>query len=119
MPGDSRAQELLKRQQELENNRSVLDAHMKEVAERVLPRQNIFQQSPSSHNEGEKRTERVFDSTALLALDRGASAVDSLVTPSTQTYQRLEPEDERLLGDKATMVYCDELNKRIFRMRYR
>lgn len=114
---DSRAKDAFKQQSQLENDRSVLDSHYKEIAERVLPRQDDF--LTSNRMEGEKRTDKIFDSTAPLALDRAASAIDSLITPSTQMYQGLEPEDERLLEDKATMMFLDELNKSIFRMRYR
>lgn len=114
---DSRARELFDRQTELENKRSILDGHFREIAERVLPRQDHFQRSDMQ--EGEKRTEKIFDSTALLALDRAASAVDSLITPSTQQYQKLDPEDDRLMDDRATRLYLDEVNKYLFRMRYR
>jgi len=114
---DTRALELFKRHEQLVAARSVLDSHLREVAERVLPRQDTFQRVPM--NEGEKRTEKVFDSTALLALDRAASAIDSLITPATQTYQGLAPEDDRLEGDREIRLYLDEVNKSIFRMRYR
>lgn len=114
---DSRAEYVFRRQEQLESERSTFDSHCKEVAERVLPRQDDFVTQRTV--EGEKRTEKIFDSTALLALDKSASAIDSLVTPSTQMYHRLEPEDDALLQDKPTMVFCHELNKMLFRMRYR
>lgn len=117
MADDSRAKHALAQQQQLESDRSVLDSHLREIAERVLPRQDNFQQSRQV--EGDKRTEKIFDSTACLALDRAASAVDSLVCPQTQTYHRMEPEDERLLQDRDTKLWCEELNKAHFRMRYR
>lgn len=118
MPGimDSRAAEIFKRQQQLENERSTFDAHWREVAERVLPRQDDFQKP--LRQEGQKRTEKIFDATALLALDRAASAIDSLISPATQQWHGLEPEDDRLLEDKATMVYCQDLTKLLFRRRY-
>lgn len=114
---DTRAITLFQRQADLENSRSILDAHLREIAERVLPRQDHFQRSDMQ--EGEKRTEKIFDSTALLALDRAASAIDSLVSPSTQEYQKLDPEDDRLIDDRETRIYLDLVNKRLFRMRYR
>lgn len=114
---DSRAIDLFTKQQQLEADRSTWDAHFREIAERVLPRQDEFQQMRAV--EGEKRTEKIFDSTALLALDRAASAIDSLVTPATQFYHQLEPEDDRLIEDHATKVYLEEVNKLLFRARYR
>lgn len=114
---DSRAEYVLQRQSQLENDRSTFDAHWKEVAERVLPRQDEFLQKRTV--EGDKRTEKIFDATALLALDRAASAIDSLISPQTQVYHRLEPEDERLVEDRAVKLYLDGLTKQLFRARYR
>lgn len=114
---DSRAEYVLQKQSQLENSRTTFDAHWKEVAERILPRQNDFQASQQS--EGAKRSEKIFDSTAVLALDRAASAIDSLVTPSSQFYHRLDPEDENLMGDKEVRMWLENLNKAIFRMRYK
>lgn len=114
---DSRAVEMWDQQQQLENDRSTWDAHYREIAERILPRQDDFQKDRVM--EGEKRTERIFDSTAVLALDRAASAIDSLVTPATQYYHELEPEDDRLLEDHAVKLYCQQVNRALFRMRYR
>lgn len=114
---DSRVLYVLQRQEQLENDRSTFDSHWQEVAERVLPRQDDFRKSRTV--EGEKRTEKVFDSTAILALDRAASAIDSLISPSTQMYQSWEPEDDRLRHDKKVREFLDELRNAQFRMRYR
>lgn len=114
---DSRVLDLLSRQQQLENDRATWDSHWQEVAERVLPRQDDFNRKRTV--EGEKRTEKVFDSTAILALDRAASAIDSLISPSTQMYQAWEPEDDRLRTDKKVKEFLEELRNAQFRMRYR
>lgn len=114
---DSRADEILSHQSQLESKRSNFDSHWREVAERVLPSQNEFQ--GSNQTEGAKRSEKIFDSTAVLALDRAASAIDSLVTPSSQYYHKLDPEDEDLMEDHEVRLWLDELNKILFRMRYK
>jgi hypothetical protein len=114
---DDFAREKLQRQQQLENDRAIWDSHWREVAERVLPRQDDFQRVRAV--EGEKRMEKVFDSTAIVAADRSASAVDSLITPATQQYHELEPEDDSLLEDYETRRYLEELNRMLFRSRYR
>ena len=113
---DPRVMELINRQARLEADRSVWDSHWKEVAERVLPRQDDF---ISVRTEGEKRTEKIFDATALLALDRAASAIDSLLTPATQQWHGLHPEDDTLLDNKEVMAYLEQVTKILFRMRYR
>ncbi len=114
---NSRADEILMHQSQLESKRSNFDSHWREVAERVLPSQNEFQNT--NQTEGAKRGEKIFDSTAVMALDRAASAIDSLVTPSGQYYHRLDPEDESLMGDQEVRLWLDEFNKVLFRMRYK
>ena len=108
---------ILQRQSQLESARSTFDAHWKEVAERILPRQNDF--NSSGGTEGDKRTEKIFDSTAVLALDRAASAIESLITPSTQIYHRLDPEDNDLIDDRDVRMYLDRMNDILFSRRYK
>lgn len=115
---DSRVLDLLSKQSQLENDRAQWDQHWREVAERVLPRQDDFQNTRSAGG-GEKRSEKIFDATAVLALDRAASAIDSLISPSAQMYQAWEPEDERLMEDRKVRLFLDELRNRQFKMRYR
>lgn len=117
MPPEQRAADVMNKQQQLESERSTWDAHWREIAERVLPRQDDFQKP--LRQEGQKRTEKIFDATAPLALDKAASAIDSLISPATQTYHGLEPEDDRLIRDRDTMLYVQEANKTLFRIRYR
>lgn len=114
---DSRADEILMQQSHLESKRANFDSHWREVAERVLPNQNEFQ--GNNQTEGAKRNEKIFDSTAVMALDRAASAIDSLVTPSSQYYHRLDPEDDDLMEDQEVRLWLDELNRALFRMRYK
>lgn len=114
---DDRADELLKRQEQLQNDRFVWEAHWREVAERCLPRQDEFQNR--NITEGNKRTEKIFDATAVIALERSASAIDSLITPVTGEYHELESEDEGLTDDHDTKLYLEEVNRILFRMRYR
>lgn len=114
---ESMAERICKRFEQLSSDRGNWESHWHEIAERVLPRQDEFQRQHTT--EGEKRTERIFDSTAVLALDRAASAIDSLITPTSQQYHRLIPEDDRLIYDRDVMVYLEEVNKMLFRMRYR
>lgn len=111
------AERILRDQSMLENNRSTWDSHWTEIAERALPRYDDF--NKKERTEGQKRTEKIFDSTAVLALDRAASAIDSLLTPSTGQWHGLVPEDDDLLEDQEVMIFLHQLTRRLFRMRYR
>jgi orotate phosphoribosyltransferase-like protein len=113
---DSRVQDVMHQQQQLESDRATWESHWREIAERILPRQDDFQ---TKRVGGEKHTEKIFDATAPLALERAAAAIDSLITPETQQWHSLEPEDPALLDDPDTIAYLEEVTKMLFRMRYR
>ncbi len=116
MADDSRAEYVITRQAMLQSKRSVFDSHWREIAQRVVPRLDDFQQTRRFG--GEKRTDLIFDSTAPLALDRAASAIESLLCPATSQWHGLEPEDQSLADDHDTLVYLAEVAKMMFRVRY-
>jgi hypothetical protein len=114
---DSRVVAIFDQQSAMESERATWETHWREIAERVLPRQDDFQHV--NRVGGEKRTEKRVDATAVLALDRAASASDSLLTPATQQWHGLEPEDPNLRDDPTVMAYLEEVTKLLFRVRYR
>lgn len=82
---DSRVDEIIRRQEKMATDRAIFDSHWREIAERILPRADHFR---VNRNPGDKHTERVFDATANLALERFAAAMESMLTPRTQKWQR-------------------------------
>ena len=70
--------EIFRRFELLQNGRGVWESHWEEIAERVLPRSAEF---TGEREQGDKRTEKLYDATAALALERFAAAVESLLTP--------------------------------------
>lgn len=116
---DSRADEILSQHARLVTQRATLDEHRREVAERVIPRKNAYRRGNAADGtKGEKRTERIFDGTPGLALDRFAAAVQSLVTPAQQTWHKLRAVDEDLKADAEVQRYLDEVNRILFAARY-
>ena len=81
---DSRAEEVLRRQARMEAERAPFDGVCQEVAERVLTRQRDFTGRRSG--DAAWRSEMVFDSTAPLALDKFAAAIESMLTPRTSRW---------------------------------
>ena len=71
-------QRLVSRFEKLRADGAAWDSHWQETAERVLPRAAEF--SSKSQNSS-KRSQKIFDSTAQLSLERFASAMESLLTP--------------------------------------
>jgi len=94
---DSRASDIINRQQKLRGDRANWDSLYQEVADRCWPSMSDFvtQRSP-----GEKRTQHIFDATAVLALDRASAAFHSLMVPDHQMWHGL-----KLGGDKSLSEY--------------
>lgn len=113
---DSRAKELLRRHERMKSSRTNFDSHWQEIADRVLPRASEF---TGKKTPGQKRTERQFDSTAPLALERFAAALHSLLTPSTQQWHKLRVSDDNLNKSRDVRVYLDQVAQFLFRARYR
>ena len=113
---DSRADDYLRIQGQMESRRSNFETQWREVAERVRPNQNFFQQQQRA--EGDKRNEKIFDSTAPLALPKFAAAVISMSFPATQMYQRLTTADPDIAERDDVRLYLDAVNTALFRARY-
>lgn len=113
---DSRVDQLMREHEQLVGQRGIWEGHWREVAERVRPLQNFFQMIQRS--DGDKRTERIFDSTAPLALPKFAAAVISMSFPATQTYHKLTINDEDLKDSSEVKRYLEQLNSSLFKFRY-
>lgn len=113
---DSRAVEVLRKHEAMKGMRGNWNTMWQEIADRIFTRQAEF---VSKRSAGEKRTERQFDSTAALALERFSAALHSLLTPSTQMWHRLAMIEEEMNEDQAVREYLDAVTKVLFRSRYR
>lgn len=112
---DSRADEIIKRYERLKSERSIWESHWQEIAERIWPDRASFVGQVS---EGSKRTEKMFDSTASLALTRFAAAMESMLTPRTTKWHKLRVADDELNQRPNVQRYLDEVTNVLFRMRY-
>jgi hypothetical protein len=119
---DSRAEDVLRQQACMEAERAGLDGHCQEVAERVLTRQADF--GGARRSGGEKRSEKVFDSTAPLALDKFAAAIESMLTPRTQRWHELSMRGWRDRRGRAAetpdvvKAWLQQVNEALFSARY-
>jgi len=112
---EDRAEEILRRLERMQTDRSVFEDHWREIAERVLPRSNWFQVSRSA---GAKNSDKVFDATAGLALERFAAAMESMLTPRTQRWHRLRASDPSLAQSVDVQQWLDEVTGLLFDVRY-
>ena len=97
------------------SSRSTFESHWHEVTKRVLPRQDSWY--GSNNSQGDKRTQELYDSTAVLALSRFAAAMESILTPRTEIWHRLTPEVP-LDESQAVKVWLDQISRLLFRVRY-
>jgi hypothetical protein len=106
---------LLRRQNELEGQRANFDTHWQEVQDFVLPQSLGFitQTTP-----GQKKMERVFDSTPITANEHFAAAMQSMLTPATERWHKIVPIDQELEDDYEVTAWCDEVTNVVFRSRY-
>lgn len=110
-----KAASLIRRFGAMEAERKVFDSHFMEIAERVLPRADNF---ISQRVKGDKHTERQFDSTAALALDRFSAAMESMLTPRTQKWHHLRTGDQDLDNNPLVKRWLDEVTEILFQVRY-
>ncbi len=111
----STADDIIRVHDQMKADRGNWEPHWQEVADRVLPRMSDF---TSKKTEGVKRTEKVFDGTPGLALNRFGAAMESILTPRTQTWHKLKPTDQSLKKNTEVVLYLSEVNRRLFSARY-
>lgn len=117
---DSRATEIIRLHGQMETDRTTFERSWDEVAERVLPRRRGFREHRDLQptNEGENKSEKIFDSTAMLALERFSAAMESMLTPRTQQWHKMAPMDLDLKEDQEVQEYLDEVTRLLFAIRY-
>lgn len=102
--------------EKLKSDRTTLDNHCQEVAERMLPYHANFN---ITRTLGEKRTEKIFDSTAALALNRFNAAFTSMIVPEGMTWHGMTTTDRNLNSIPRVRDYYEQVTQILFRERYR
>ena len=107
-------EDCLRRLRELESRRHNWDSHWQEVAERVWPAADEFL---TARAVGEKRSTKIFDATAALALEKFAAAMESMLTPRSQKWHTLRATNEDLNDDPAVKKWFEEVARIMFQAR--
>jgi len=108
---DARAVDLLRKHDQRAAKRGTFESHWQEIADLVLPRQGDI---TVHRHPGEKKQEKIFDSTAALALERFAAAVQSYVAPQGSKWHGLRALPEELNEDDNVREYFDLLRDKVF-----
>lgn len=115
---DSRADTCLTQHDRLMSQRTTFEKVWQQIEDRINPTDVQFSSTVANLTKGQQNTDKVFDATPGLALDRFKSAIHSLVTPRNQTWHKLKASDEALNEDQEVTRYLEEVNKRLFAARY-
>ncbi len=112
--------ELIRRDEWMEQDRQPWVTRWEEISELIDTRYVNTFRSQNLYNltQGQDNTDRQFDITPPLALQRFASAMDWMLTPINQKYQRIRPLEESLASMPKIMRYCDAVRDQLFRYRY-
>jgi len=112
--------ELIRDFEKLRKDRSTLDSHCQEIAERIVPDDaELFNSyGASNQTKGEKRMSEIYDSTGMLALERFVAIVDSLLTPRNGFWHNLQVNNPTLSRNKQVQDYFQQVTNILFEQRY-
>lgn len=113
-PSGVTAEELLHRLKRLRSLRTNFDAQWQEVKDLIAPDSGDFITTRSA---GEKTNTQIFDMTAALALEQGAAAFETFLTPRTQRWHRLVPTDPHLRESAAVKEFFELATDVLFQFR--
>ena len=82
-----------------------------DCADYVLPNYDIS----TRRSPGEKRTERIFDSTALHSAELLAASLSGNLTSMSAKWFSLLPRDDSMLDSVSIMAWLDDCSRRLFR----
>lgn len=107
---------ILKHQAQLADDRHNFDTWWQAIAYRVMPAEAQF---TIESEPGTRRTERLFTGKPVTANERFAAVMEDLLTPRTQIWSALGPENKALGDSQPVKAYFEAVNDVLFTMRYR
>ena len=111
MAVDKRAVELLNRLNQLETQRSVWESHWQELADFISPRKADITKKRTA---GDKRTELVFDGTAIHAAEMLAASLHGMLTNPSTPWFSLRFKDRDLEGDDAAKEWLESVTENMY-----
>ncbi|MBO9380170.1 hypothetical protein GG804_25715 [Sphingomonas histidinilytica] len=111
------ATDIIRDQGRMETDRSNFERQWQDVAEHVLPRQADFPMGGFSLTQGMKRTDRIYDETAMLSLDHGCAVFESYTMPRGARWQSLAPLDDKLLDNRRVRAWFELKTSQLFALR--
>lgn len=106
---------IARRAEEAFNNRGNWDSEWQATAERVLPQMADFNVLRA---DGERRTEKMFDSTAARAATKAVAVIAAYVYPGTQQYQEITSNNTELNKVHGVKEFWQTMTERVMQARY-
>lgn len=113
---DSRANDLIREHESLKGRRGNWESIWQQTADRIWPGQSEF---ISKRSPGESRTDKVFDSTSALALEKFGAALQSLLVPDSQQWHKVSLPGSPKNLEIESQQYFDRVTNFLFGARYR
>ncbi len=102
---------LVKRFSQLKAARGTWESHWQEIADYVLPRRADV---TVKRAKGDKRTEKIFDSTAIHAAELLASSLHGMLTNAASPWFSMKYKDYGLNLDDASMEWLEECTNQMY-----
>jgi len=112
-----RVQDVIDFHAQLERERREWEPLWRDCATFIDPNSDDFG-SEAERSQGQKKGERVFDNTAIMARDRLAAAHESMLTPRNSKWHGYKSSDQQLNDDEEVMECFEALRDRTFGARY-
>ena len=106
-----KANELTKQFDKLKSSRANWESHWQEVADYCLPRRADVTKSRSK---GDKRTEFIFDGTALHALELLSSSLHGMLTNSASPWFDMRFKDESFRNDEEALEWLETSTRTMY-----
>jgi hypothetical protein len=110
------AGEIIRHQGLLKSQQANFSRYWEEIAYYVMPPHATFLVQPS---EGLKRTERLFDQTAVSANERFGAAIEQMLTPRTQEWHGMSSRNPQLADSQKVQSFFEQFTQTLFALRYR
>lgn len=107
-----------RRYKNLRNGRGQWDSYWRESALYVYPEANDFWQSWQNSAHGEKKNQRIYDATAMMANGNFASLLESMLVPRHSLWHNLTVDDPIVMRDRASREWLEQSSETLFRKRY-
>lgn len=119
MNADMRSLEdkLMQRHEDFRTERKDWEGLWRDCATYIDPNADDFG-AETERKQGQKKGEKVFDTTAIQARDRLVAAHESTLTPRNATWHGLACSDSQANEDEEVREYLEEITDRVFSARY-